>query len=175
MQRVEEVWFAGSHSDVGGGNSNASLPDISLAWIAQGAREAGVRFEDLPSVPGDASYSRIHYMNSGFWLFLKPIMRTVRPGDDIHPSVYQRAMQMNYRPTASMPQDVKFACALPQVHPHSAARQIFRPRAARRRPPGCYLQGSNVVPQRWGLGRITQTQWLTRLRPTLGDRITPWL
>jgi len=37
-----EVWFAGVHSDVGGGNGNRGLNDIPLRWIALKAQEAGL-------------------------------------------------------------------------------------------------------------------------------------
>lgn len=37
-----EVWFAGVHSDVGGGNGNRGLSDISLRWMATRAQEAGL-------------------------------------------------------------------------------------------------------------------------------------
>ncbi len=37
-----EVWFAGVHSDVGGGNGNRGLSDIALRWMAGKAQEAGL-------------------------------------------------------------------------------------------------------------------------------------
>ena len=50
--RIEEVWFAGVHSDVGGSYMDPpSLGDISLNWIAQGARDAGLIFDDDPPWP----------------------------------------------------------------------------------------------------------------------------
>ena len=43
-QKVEELVFPGSHSDVGGlYDDNHVIADVSLAWIAQGARRAGLR------------------------------------------------------------------------------------------------------------------------------------
>jgi uncharacterized protein (DUF2235 family) len=45
-QRVEEVWFAGVHSDVGGGYdaSTGRLWAITLDWMIRHAAEAGLRF-----------------------------------------------------------------------------------------------------------------------------------
>ncbi|KAG0703974.1 hypothetical protein DFH29DRAFT_1078569 [Suillus ampliporus] len=46
--RIKEVWFAGSHSDVGGGNRlNEKLQsgDIPLLWMRKEAIEAGLRME----------------------------------------------------------------------------------------------------------------------------------
>lgn len=40
--RAREVWFPGVHGDVGGGNGNSGLNDISLRWMAVMAMEAGL-------------------------------------------------------------------------------------------------------------------------------------
>jgi hypothetical protein len=37
-----EVWFRGVHSDVGGGNTNLGLNNITLRWMARKALFAGV-------------------------------------------------------------------------------------------------------------------------------------
>jgi uncharacterized protein (DUF2235 family) len=46
-QDVKEVWFAGVHSDVGGGYppADSMLWKCSFAWMVQEARAAGVRFD----------------------------------------------------------------------------------------------------------------------------------
>ncbi len=44
--RVKEVWFAGAHSDVGGGYPDGELSLLPLVWVAEGAGEAGLRFDD---------------------------------------------------------------------------------------------------------------------------------
>jgi len=41
--RMRQVWFAGMHSDVGGGYPDESLAYVSLAWIAREAVNAGLR------------------------------------------------------------------------------------------------------------------------------------
>jgi hypothetical protein len=43
-----EVWFRGVHSDIGGGNGNRGLNDITLKWMMSKARAAG-----LPIAEGD--------------------------------------------------------------------------------------------------------------------------
>lgn len=40
--RLQEVWFRGCHSDIGGGNHNKSLNWIALNWIYQNAKRCGV-------------------------------------------------------------------------------------------------------------------------------------
>lgn len=41
--RLQQVWFAGVHADVGGGYPDESLSYVSLLWMMDGAREAGLR------------------------------------------------------------------------------------------------------------------------------------
>ncbi len=41
-QRLEQAWFAGVHSDVGGGYCETGLSDLALAWIVGRATERGL-------------------------------------------------------------------------------------------------------------------------------------
>lgn len=41
-----EVWFRGVHSDVGGGNTNVGLSNISLRWMLRKAIDAGLPISD---------------------------------------------------------------------------------------------------------------------------------
>jgi uncharacterized protein (DUF2235 family) len=45
---IEQVWFAGAHSDVGGGYVDGRLADIPLLWMASRAASTGLVFD--PSV-----------------------------------------------------------------------------------------------------------------------------
>ncbi len=56
-QRVEQVWFCGVHSDVGGGYVERKLSDIPLRWMLDRAVECGLRLDAaveaaLPMDPG---------------------------------------------------------------------------------------------------------------------------
>lgn len=42
---VEQRWFVGAHSNVGGGYRNDPLPNLALAWLQQKARAAGLSFK----------------------------------------------------------------------------------------------------------------------------------
>ena len=42
-QKIEQVWFSGSHTDVGGGFEEAGLSDITLEWMVQKAVAHGIR------------------------------------------------------------------------------------------------------------------------------------
>ncbi len=50
-QRVEEVWFTGAHSNVGGGYVDANLSNIALFWMLNKLNARGVSIE-LTRVPG---------------------------------------------------------------------------------------------------------------------------
>ena len=43
-ERLSQVWFAGVHSDVGGGYPDDALSYVSLEWMMTGAKKADVRF-----------------------------------------------------------------------------------------------------------------------------------
>jgi uncharacterized protein (DUF2235 family) len=45
-QTIEQVWFSGAHSDVGGGYPECGLSDITLDWMVGKARGAGLIFDD---------------------------------------------------------------------------------------------------------------------------------
>jgi hypothetical protein len=50
-----EVWFRGVHSDIGGGNGNRGLNDITLAWMMRKAHAAGlpIAVEDVAALKPD--------------------------------------------------------------------------------------------------------------------------
>jgi len=44
--RVEQVWFPGVHSDVGGGYATCGLSDTTLLWMTTEATERGLVFDE---------------------------------------------------------------------------------------------------------------------------------
>lgn len=44
-QTLEQVWFAGAHSDVGGGYPEPELAEIALLWMVDRARACGLAFD----------------------------------------------------------------------------------------------------------------------------------
>jgi uncharacterized protein (DUF2235 family) len=61
-KRVQEVWFAGVHSDVGGGYDEDGLSDVTLDFMMRKVEAAGVTFKQLDSIdiPADAKLKRDH-------------------------------------------------------------------------------------------------------------------
>ena len=45
-QHVEQVWFSGVHSDLGGGYPDHGLSDIALLWMVDRARTCGLEFRE---------------------------------------------------------------------------------------------------------------------------------
>lgn len=41
-QTIEQVWFAGTHTEVGGGSADSSLSDIALLWMIDRAQQHGL-------------------------------------------------------------------------------------------------------------------------------------
>ncbi|NYI92606.1 uncharacterized protein (DUF2235 family) [Amycolatopsis endophytica] len=76
-QRVEQVWFSGVHSDVGGGYPDRALADISLLWMVERARANGLAFEPGAFAAADLDpLGPVHTSRTGFY---KLLPRHVRP------------------------------------------------------------------------------------------------
>ena len=99
--RLQEVWFAGVHSDVGGQFEDHRLSDIAFDWMVREAVAAGMVVDekaykrllghawDKPA-PTDLPLGEIH-ANPGVWALAGGWRgRTILPGDTVHPSVQQR-------------------------------------------------------------------------------------
>ncbi|KAK0127424.1 hypothetical protein ONS96_006965 [Cadophora gregata f. sp. sojae] len=58
-QKLSQVWFAGNHSDVGGGNKDMTLANITLAWmIGQLTNEIHFSHETLWSISTTREWSK---------------------------------------------------------------------------------------------------------------------
>jgi uncharacterized protein (DUF2235 family) len=67
--RLQQVWFTGMHSDVGGGYPDESLSYVSLLWMMEEAEKVGLR--TLPAIKERFfalanSYGPMHDSRSGF-------------------------------------------------------------------------------------------------------------
>lgn len=91
--RITQVWFAGVHSDIGGGYASAEsgLADCTLAWMVEAARQHGMEF-----VPNVSEYvapdplGTLHNSLQGAWVALGESTRQIRALDSIHSSVRAR-------------------------------------------------------------------------------------
>jgi uncharacterized protein (DUF2235 family) len=93
-QQVEQVWFAGVHSDVGGGLPQAGLSDLALMWMKEKAEEHGLAFDalKLKEIRLDG-FSTVHESRRGIYKLLPG--RTRHLGQEaateaVHPCVVER-------------------------------------------------------------------------------------
>lgn len=100
-QIMEQFWFIGVHSNVGGGYTRTGLSDIALKWMTSKARDCGLEIEGIPinenliEIP-DESWK-------GFYMLIPPLYRKIGVKENgnefIHPSVLERYKEdKNYRP-----------------------------------------------------------------------------
>lgn len=93
-QSIEQVWFAGVHSDIGGWYNERGLSDIALKWMMQKAEGAGLRVRngwdnDLCPNPNDD----LHESRKGFWRVWRPAPREIPNGAPIHKSEIDRSLE----------------------------------------------------------------------------------
>lgn len=103
-QTVEQVWFAGVHSDVGGGYPESQTSDIPLEWMLENARGAGLALdtEAMRVRPTNGSPTgRLHDSKTGMYRLTRGIERAIGgdPTQSVHKSVERRWDENpSYRP-----------------------------------------------------------------------------
>ncbi len=101
-QKIEQVWFCGDHSDVGGGHLKGNLANIPLKWMVENAvaQNLILNNDDLLSLPSDPN----EHLHTTFNLWNQYKIRAWPEKDDngeprgkpnIHPSVFQRTQGKN--------------------------------------------------------------------------------
>ena len=86
---MEELVFPGSHSDIGGlYDDNHLMADLTLAWVAAGAKRAGLRLRRGADITQRLDASAVvlhdpHSLASNLWGALDRVRR-VLPGLRLH-------------------------------------------------------------------------------------------
>ena len=79
--KIEQVWFAGAHADVGGGYVTRRLADIPLVWMAKKAEQEGLALDwgCLPDPDALQDLAASHNSSSGLFSFdrFSPTFREV--------------------------------------------------------------------------------------------------
>lgn len=104
----QQVWFAGVHSDVGGGYVETGLSDLALRWMLEGAvgRDLLVQEGSVEAIQGNP-LADAHESLTPAWYIAGWKPRTIPDGAWIHNSVQQRAQgRPDYKP--SVPTDAVF-------------------------------------------------------------------
>ena len=90
-QTIEQVWFPGVHSDVGGSYAESGVSDVALEWMLAKAEAQGLRLKTdwRKRIAPDPS-GPIHNSRKGFWRLWRPAQRVIPPGSLVHESVRER-------------------------------------------------------------------------------------
>lgn len=93
-QVVEQVWFTGGHSDVGGGHRERGLADLTLWWMTEEARRHGLTFTGPPT-PRDPSWTsaELHESRSGIFKLAPALDRPIGVADPDHERASTTAAQ----------------------------------------------------------------------------------
>lgn len=116
--RIDEVWFSGCHTNIGGGYMDPNLSNIALFWMLQSARDAGLPL-DPRGIPGfdvtdprairRDSYTEFYQCMGligkiALSLDLKRGPRVIRAGQRVHQSAIERIQESHageaYAPAA---------------------------------------------------------------------------
>jgi uncharacterized protein (DUF2235 family) len=103
-QRVEQVWFAGVHSNVGGGYQDSSLSDLALAWMLSRAEECDLALDDeyVRSTVHAAYDGRLFDSRRGVFRYLGQHLRPIGRNEEesVDPSAEQRLndARLGYQP-----------------------------------------------------------------------------
>ncbi len=127
--RVNQVWFAGAHANVGGGYPRHGMSLVTLDWMMREAEEAGLRF-----IPSDRAsidvhrdvHDRLYDSRAGLGVYYRWQPRRVvalsreqgitRP--KVHESVFERAI---LKTEGYAPLNVPFPCEVVWTRPKGAA------------------------------------------------------
>jgi hypothetical protein len=108
-QVLEQVWFAGSHSDVGGSYQQACLSDITLTWMISKARACQLEIDETCMTrvnnPKPDSFGPLHdsqnpwYKIAGLGDYMRPMGE--RAQESVSNSAVARLQdaQSNYKPS----------------------------------------------------------------------------
>jgi uncharacterized protein (DUF2235 family) len=100
-QILEQVWFIGVHSNIGGGYPSTGLSDVALEWMISKADSCGLSLEPIPiksnpmEVP-ERSWKGFYKLTPRYY---RPIGKSENGNESLHNSVIERLKIDNkYRP-----------------------------------------------------------------------------
>lgn len=90
-QVIEQVWFAGVHSNVGGWYDERGLSNISLHWMLNHAKARGLKINEaeLDKRAGDP-HDKLYNSRTGIWRIRGKHVREIPAGSKVHKSVFDR-------------------------------------------------------------------------------------
>lgn len=111
-QIIEQVWFAGVHSDVGGSNPSSGLSDITLEWMIENAKAQGlIMIENYQEYINKNIKDKIYESYTWKWWILGKFIREIPKGSKIHCSALERVIREinTYKPIPlpKLPKDIR--------------------------------------------------------------------
>ena len=88
-QVLQQVWFAGVHTNVGGGYPDSKLSDITLKWMMEKADLCGLNFDGIAEPGEDAHLGKQEESREGMYKLLPPLHR---PIDAVEPVSHGQAI-----------------------------------------------------------------------------------
>ncbi|MBC8453068.1 MAG: DUF2235 domain-containing protein [Chloroflexi bacterium] len=105
-QYIEQKWFRGCHTDIGGGNDPPGLSNLTLHWMLDAAKQKGLlvdtRYLQVHANPQELQ--KVNESRTGFYRlqreFFRPIDTRDRETESLHESVCSvyKDPEINYRP-----------------------------------------------------------------------------
>jgi len=114
-QTVKQAWFAGAHSDVGGGYMEPQLSDIALDWMMDCAAEAKLEIDPavIEALPTDPDHrAKPHNSKNGLYTVTPGIDRVIggTPTEYFHRSLLEKWRDdSQYRPKSLEPHSGRIA------------------------------------------------------------------
>jgi len=102
-QKIEQVWFPGAHSNIGGGYVDAGLSDIAFLWMMTKAEECGLKFNNEyihkkinPDSLGELRNSRKLFYRL-FRKYERPVLQDENANEFIHYSALDRLNEITIK------------------------------------------------------------------------------
>ncbi|SET40909.1 DUF2235 domain-containing protein [Thalassotalea agarivorans] len=101
---LQQVWFTGSHSDIGGGyapdKDDSVLSDIPMRWMQSQANAHGLQFDPYLTNVSSNTFASIHNEYKGKFKLMGKLVREIpaqhKIPTSIHASVFERMQQSDY-------------------------------------------------------------------------------
>jgi Uncharacterized alpha/beta hydrolase domain (DUF2235) len=159
-ERIEQVWFPGSHGDVGGGRPQQGLSLVALEWMMQKAQAAGLKFTEFDlNFVKDRRYifDKAHESRSGLGVFYRYQPRNITKYCDensveipkIHECAFQRIAQgiFGYAPI-NIPNTFEVVDHQGKHKKSDAIAKLVGNEIGKMSPPSLMGQGASSIAQR---------------------------
>lgn len=106
-QQMEQRWFSGVHSNVGGGYKDSGLSDITLKWLIDKAHSVGLCYHDEQVAEINPRYDGVlrNSYTPMYWFWL-PVTRKIDLNNDTN-QVIDESVRERYKNRQNLPKNLK--------------------------------------------------------------------